>query len=169
LRRWQPSFAVQLQPLLIANFDELRRWIPLHVAAPAPIAELEERLAGYAQSFADDHDWRFAIFTAEDDLIGEVSLFARSPIERVPLADADRFEIGYWLDVNAQGKGYATEATQALLDVVQSFDGVTRVEIRCDAANESSLAIPRRLGFLLDGPTDDGTLVWYSLELSPRG
>jgi RimJ/RimL family protein N-acetyltransferase len=67
----------------------------------------------------------------------------------VPLEAADHVELGYWLDAAATRRGLAAEAIRALLAVAATLPGMTHVEIRCDAANRPSAAVPRRLGFHL--------------------
>jgi RimJ/RimL family protein N-acetyltransferase len=162
---WQPADAAALAPLLVANLEHLRPWIPEQVYLPAPLPELSERLANYAANFDADREWRFAIRTSHDHaLIGEASLFARSSTGRVPLQEADRLEIGYWLDARVTSRGFATEATQALFAVAAAVAGMIRVEIRCAARNVASAAIPRRLGFkLLEGgdQTEPDLMIWY--------
>jgi RimJ/RimL family protein N-acetyltransferase len=150
LRRWSPRDAPRLLIVLEQNLDHLRHWIPEDVYTPVPTGELERRLRSYAADFDAQRAWRFAIFIAESrELIGEVSLFPRSVNGRGPLKDADRVEIGYWLRADATGQGFATEATQALIAACMRIQGVGFAEIRCDSRNESSVAIPRRLGFSL--------------------
>ena len=164
LRCWQSDDADELLPLLIANAEHLGAWIPEQVAKPAPLPDLAERLAGYAANFAAQREWRFAIFASRDDsLLGEASLFPRSAAGRVPYADADRLEIGYWLRADATGRGYATEAAQALLDLAASLPRMLRVEIRCDARNIASAAVPRRLGLHLAESEDADCydMIWY--------
>jgi 5-(carboxyamino)imidazole ribonucleotide synthase len=60
-------------------------------------------------------------------------------------------EIGYWLRPEATGRGTMTAAAEALAATAFGLEGVDRVEIHCDEANERSAAIPRRLGFRYDG------------------
>jgi RimJ/RimL family protein N-acetyltransferase len=59
-------------------------------------------------------------------------------------------EIGYWVHVDCTGRGVGTAAAEALTRSALLLEGVDRVEIRCDAGNMPSAAIPRRLGFRLD-------------------
>jgi ribosomal-protein-serine acetyltransferase len=59
-----------------------------------------------------------------------------------------RFHIGYWLRLSAQGQGLMTEAVSLLCRCAFETLGSHRVEIHCDANNERSAAIPRRLGFV---------------------
>ena len=61
-----------------------------------------------------------------------------------------RFEIGYWVRTSYARQGYITEAVSGLTDFAFDTLGAKRVEIRCDALNERSAAIPRRLGFTLE-------------------
>jgi ribosomal-protein-serine acetyltransferase len=61
------------------------------------------------------------------------------------------FEIGYWLRTDASGHGYMSEAVRLLTDYAFDHLAACRVMIRCDARNERSAAIPRRLGFVFEG------------------
>jgi len=149
-RPWQQADAVLLLPVLEANVDHLADWIPAHVSAPAPLHELESRLAGFADDFQAGRNWRFGIFAADQNgVLGEVSLFPRSAEGRVDFASADRLEIGYWLRSDATGRGYATEAARAMLGLAVPMPGIDTIEIHCDPRNAASAAVPRRLGFRL--------------------
>jgi len=61
------------------------------------------------------------------------------------------FEIGYWLRASAAGAGYMTEAVAAQCAFAAERFGAKRIAITCDAANERSAAVPRRLGFAEEG------------------
>jgi len=62
----------------------------------------------------------------------------------------DCCEFGYWILSGFEGKGYVSEAVTALAEV--SFGlGFHRLEIRCSSHNPKSAAIPKRLGYSLDG------------------
>jgi RimJ/RimL family protein N-acetyltransferase len=148
LRSWRPADAAALLSVLEANEPRLAPWIPARVARPAPLPELECRLAEFAADFVAGRGWRYAIMALADGaVLGEVSLFPRAASGRVPLAEADHLELGYWLAASATGKGIATEAARAMLDAAAALPGMARVEIRCDARNAPSSAVPRRLGF----------------------
>lgn len=150
LRPWRPDDAGALLPVLEANHPHLAPWIPARVADPAPVPVLRERLAGYAAEFAAARVWRYALVTPDDArVLGEVGLFPRDAAGRVPFADADRVELGYWLRADATGQGLATEATRAALAIAAALPGLAHAEIRCDARNGPSAAVPRRLGFVL--------------------
>ena len=59
-------------------------------------------------------------------------------------------EIGYWVRSDHTGRGLATAAASALTSSALGLQGVSRVEIHCDAANLGSAAIPDKLGYRLD-------------------
>lgn len=61
------------------------------------------------------------------------------------------FEIGYWLRVTRQGRGYVTEAARLLCTLAFETLGANRLFLRCDERNERSAAVARRLGFTLEG------------------
>ncbi|MDP9196319.1 MAG: GNAT family N-acetyltransferase [Pseudomonadota bacterium] len=58
-----------------------------------------------------------------------------------------RFEIGYWIRKSAQGKGYATEAANALLRYAFGALSARVVTIGHAEGNEASRAIIEKLGF----------------------
>lgn len=59
--------------------------------------------------------------------------------------------IGYWLDLEHQGKGIMTRAVRALVDHAFYEYGLNRVDIRAAVGNKKSQAIPKRLGFQKEG------------------
>lgn len=64
------------------------------------------------------------------------------------------YEIGYWCDVDYQGKGYVTESANTLtryaFDVLQA----TKVVISMQVENKKSIAIAERLNFYNEGIKD---------------
>jgi RimJ/RimL family protein N-acetyltransferase len=61
-----------------------------------------------------------------------------------------RFEIGYWLREDAEGRGYMSETVQLLTRLAFDVLDGSRVEIRMDTANVRSRRVPERLGFTLE-------------------
>lgn len=73
-------------------------------------------------------------------LVGDVVLFWRSENDRAG-------EVGYILDPAFSGKGYATEAVRALLEVGFEGLGLHRITTRIDERNTASIGVVERLGF----------------------
>ena len=168
IRAWSAADAPALQPILAANVAHLGPWIPARVSTPVPVPELAVRLAGYDADFTAGRAFRYALLSHDGtQVLGEVDLFPRAAAGRVPLAEADHVELGYWLDASATGQGLATEAARALFAVAETLPGMTHVDIRCDVANGASAAVPQRLGFHLAGV--EGELQVWRKRLIPAG
>ena len=150
MRPWRAEDAPSLLPVLEANQPHLAPWIPRRVSEPVAEPQLASRLAGFGADFAAAREWRYGLFTpTENEVIGEVGLYPRNAERRVPHGEADRVEIGYWLRSDQTGRGLATEAAQAVLSIARTLPRISQVEIRCDARNAPSAAVPLRLGFVL--------------------
>jgi RimJ/RimL family protein N-acetyltransferase len=76
---------------------------------------------------------------ADGQLVGEVSLTWRS-------STSQQAEIGYIIAPTAQRQGFATEAARALLAFGFQEAEFHRIYARCDARNEASTLVMRRLG-----------------------
>ena len=57
-------------------------------------------------------------------------------------------ETGYWLHPEAEGHGYATEASRLMMTLAFAHLGAERLEIRCDTRNLRSAAVPKRLQYV---------------------
>ena len=65
-------------------------------------------------------------------------------------------EIGYWLTGKMTGKGIAIRSTQKLINIAFRNMNMNRIQIRCGIGNYRSAAIPKKLGFMLEGVERDG-------------
>lgn len=63
----------------------------------------------------------------------------------------DELEIGYWLNPAAWGRGYATEAGQAMVDIARHSVGAPRLLGRHMVDNPASGRVLRKLGFVETG------------------
>lgn len=150
LRVWRGQDAEELRPILLANQDHLSPWIPETSYSAPPLPQLAERLEEFASRFDEGVAFRYAVRDARDGhIIGAMSLFPRDDTSRVALPEADRVEIGYWLDRAMTGQGLVTEAVLALLDVARTIPNAGSVEIHCHRDNAPSNGVPRRLGLEL--------------------
>jgi RimJ/RimL family protein N-acetyltransferase len=88
----------------------------------------------------DDDAVTLAVERREDGLLlGSVTIFLRS-------VDYRQVEVGYVFHPDAGGRGYATEATRALVDFAFADLKAHRVFARTDARNAASAALLARLG-----------------------
>jgi len=79
----------------------------------------------------------------EGAVVGDLVLFLRKPA-------VDTAEIGWVLNPAHSGRGLATEAARALLDVAFGHYRVHRVVAELDARNHRSAALAERLGMALE-------------------
>jgi ribosomal-protein-serine acetyltransferase len=116
-------------------------WVPFNSDADASYR--------YAEASASDWDasraCRFTIRErATRRLVGVIGLEAIAHLH-------ESAELGYWLRVDATGRGYMTEAGRAILDWAFDSLGAHRVRIAAATDNHPSLAVIRRLGFRFEG------------------
>lgn len=141
LRPHAPGDGPALKAAIDANLEHLQAWMDWAMAEPSSLDVIEARIEKFVAGFATGPDWGYSIRRRTDErtIIGACGMHARIGPHAI--------EIGYWLDAKQTGRGYATEATAALVAVAFAQPSVERVEIRCDPTNTASAAIPRRLGF----------------------
>ena len=61
------------------------------------------------------------------------------------------FAIGYIADVDAEGKGYVTEAVHAVVQELFEQAGARRLQIETDDTNGRSISVAERCGFVKEG------------------
>jgi ribosomal-protein-serine acetyltransferase len=77
-----------------------------------------------------------------------------------PIKKLDRkVELGYWLGESSQGHGIVTDGCRAMITHLFDEVGLNRVEIHCAVSNLKSAAVPRRLGFALEGTLREANCV----------
>jgi RimJ/RimL family protein N-acetyltransferase len=142
------GLGAEMALVVAQSLSHLRAWMPW--AQEAPTAESAEIVVRRMQAdFIARRDLSFHAFERKPDgrpgrLIGGTGL------HRIDWA-VRRFEIGYWLRPEAQGRGLAAECVQGLSRLAFGSLAARRVEIRCDARNLKSRAVAERCGFELEG------------------
>jgi RimJ/RimL family protein N-acetyltransferase len=144
LRMPQPGDGKKVNAAICASAAELKPWLPFVQQLPA-LEETEINLLEAHIQFLKRENLRYLIFSLETgDFIGTTGFH---DIEW----DIPKMEIGYWIDTKWSGFGYMAEAVAALTDLALKEFACKRVEIRCDARNSKSRAIPEKLGYVLEG------------------
>ncbi len=144
MRCWEPLDAPRLKEAVDSSLDHLRPWMPWAHEAPVPVDQTVELLRTFRGRFDLGQDFVYGIFSSDEaEAVGGTGLHPR-------IGDG-ALEIGYWIRASRAGRGFATEAAASLTRVALAIDGIERVEVRVDPANEASLAIPRKLGFVEEG------------------
>ncbi|HWA17243.1 MAG TPA: GNAT family protein [Gemmatimonadales bacterium] len=60
-------------------------------------------------------------------------------------------EVGYWLDADQVGKGFASRAATAVVDHLFRVERLHRIEMQCAVENRASRAVAERLGLTAEG------------------
>jgi ribosomal-protein-serine acetyltransferase len=120
----------------------LREWLPW-VDMSTEVEDTLNFIKTSLQQFAGNDGFSAGIWSG-DEFIGGIGTHRIDWLYR-------RVEIGYWIAQKYQGRGIVTDACRAVID--HAFDEwkLNRVEIHCATGNAKSCAIPKRLGFQLEG------------------
>ena len=124
-----------------AHLEPWLPWVPFNVDAEASFR--------YAEASAQDWDnARACRFCIRDKigrrLVGVVGLEAFAHLHQ-------SVELGYWLRIDACGKGFMTEAARATVDFALRGLHAHRVRVAAATDNHASLGVIRRLGFHFEG------------------
>lgn len=94
----------------------------------------------------NDVSYSFGIFKKEDDtLIGAISLF------QIIREDLQSAFIGYFLDQSHNGRGYATEAVELIVDFAFKELKLHRIEAGVMPHNLASIRVLEKAGFHKEG------------------
>ncbi|CRK85027.1 GNAT family N-acetyltransferase [Neobacillus massiliamazoniensis] len=144
IRMPRPGDGKAVYDAIMASINELKHWMPFAQKEQSE-QDVELNIRSSYISFLKREDLRLLVFLKET---GE--FVASSGLHRINWS-IPKFEIGYWIDSRFSGKGYMTEAVKGISDFAFQELNAQRLEIRCDAINFKSRAIPERLGFSLEG------------------
>ena len=114
------------------NRDHLSRFGDYQEEKTATLAWVQRHLAN-----APEDNLRLGIW-CDSALIGRADLNMPQP---------RKFVIGYWLDSEFTGKGYATACCRTIIDYARSSLGATDIFAGVTHGNAKSIAVLKRLGF----------------------
>ncbi len=130
--------------------EHLRPWLPW-VDATRTEEDTLSFIRSVLEQFSENRGFAAGIWNGPR-LAGTIGVHRIDWINR-------RVEIGYWLGREYEGRGIMTDACRAVLTHLFRELELHRVEIRCAATNLRSAAIPKRLGFTLDGTLREAQFV----------
>lgn len=120
------------------------RYVPYPPRTRDQVAEVLQRKIANTTLRQGGDLLELAVALAEDQtVIGDVLLALRS-------VEHQTLEIGYIFAPATGGRGYATEAVRAMVDLAFGPIGARRIVARVDTRNRSSSALLERLGFRLE-------------------
>ena len=150
LRLLEERHAAEMFAAIDRNREHLRQWLPW-VDATRTEDDGLAFIRSSLEMFAAHQGFAMALWY-RDRVAGVIST------HRIDWRNG-RAELGYWLARELEGRGIITDGCRLAITRLFSDMGLHRVEIRCAAGNLKSSAIPRRLGFKLEGTLRDAELV----------
>lgn len=140
VRCYDPTDAPLLKEAIDKSLNHLKPWMPWASSEPETLEQKRDRLRMFRGQFDLDQDFVYGIFSSDNSqLLGSTGLHTR--------IGKNVREIGYWVHIDQQKKGYINEAVIGLIKLAFEVEEIERLEIHCDPHNEGSKAIPERLGF----------------------
>ncbi len=144
IRCWSPEDAPLLADAVAKSLDHLLPWLPWAASEPEDLQTKIDRLRTFRGEFDLETNFIYGAFDPDEtEVVGGTGLHPR-------IGSRGR-EIGYWVHVDHCNKGYATEMAAAMTRVGFELHDLHRIEIRCVPANVRSAAVPKKLGYQLEG------------------
>lgn len=135
---------IKLNKAVKESRNELMPWMPW--AQNNPTVEESEIVIRRARlKYLERSDLMLLLILKETG-----QLIGSSGLHRIDW-QSRKFEIGYWARSAFSGKGYISEAADAITNFAVHVLMANRVEIRCDARNIRSARVAERLGYTLEG------------------
>jgi ribosomal-protein-serine acetyltransferase len=150
LRLMEERHAPQIFAAVDRERTYLREWLPW-VDATKEIEHTLNFIKVSLQQFASNEGFAAGIWRG-GEFIGSIGTHKIDWLYR-------KVEIGYWIAQKYQGLGIVTAACRAVVDHAFEEWDLHRVEIHCATSNEKSCAIPKRLGFRLEGVMREAQLL----------
>ena len=129
---------------VVESVNELKPWMPWAHPEPKLEGSIEFHANAQARWYSRemlDFQW---VDKSTQRLVGKGGFHTIN-------WDVPKFEIGYWVRTSMAGKGYCTEAVNALVAFAKRELGAKRLEICSDPRNERSRKVAERCGFALEG------------------
>lgn len=150
LRQFVPSDAAALFALIDRNLDHLSQF-------GDTTAEKYPDLVAVEQSIIEPPNpdrLRFGIWDGKE-LVGTVNITPR---------DAVSATLGYWIGSEFTGRGYATEATDALSEYGHDQLGYLRIYAGADPGNTASIRVLEKSGFVRLGESPEQVIFVSNAE-----
>lgn len=135
---------IKLNEAVIESINELKPWMPW--AQTIPTVEESEAVIRRARfKYLERTDLMMLLILKDTG-----QLIGSSGLHRIDW-QSRKFEIGYWVRTAYSGKGYVSEAVEAITNFAVQKLKANRIEIRCDSRNLRSARVAERLDYMLEG------------------
>ena len=129
----------------------------LNIPHPYPHGRAAEWIRLHAPAWIDGTSATFAIVGNKTGaLVGAISLIIKREHRRA--------ELGYWIALDCWNRGYATEASQRMIDFGFESLGLHRIEARHFLRNPASGRVMQKIGMRQEGVERDHVIKWDRFE-----
>ena len=166
-----------LRPLTADDVPDLRRWLardeiytywgrPVSKGEREPETMFVDPRPWVKRKPSPDFKWGMVLKATPSVSLTADSSLKREPLGRV-IGDISVFDIensrmgsvGYRLDPDLWGNGYATEALQAVVRFIFTCTELDRLQATADVRNTASNRVLAKCGFVLEGTIRRGKMV----------
>ncbi|OIO60892.1 MAG: hypothetical protein COZ46_03130 [Verrucomicrobia bacterium CG_4_10_14_3_um_filter_43_23] len=156
IRPLMPGDGKQLYALLEHSREEYGKWFNW-IEGVSSWTDVEHTAREFYSEYILRKTFCFPFFL-EDELLGVVGY--NNPNWAIPSA-----ELGYYIHLDHQGKGYIREAVTAIIQYAFKEIGFKKLSILCDEENTRSITVAESLGFELEAKSPGVTSVPNATEL----
>jgi ribosomal-protein-alanine N-acetyltransferase len=141
----QPHHAEELLAYELRNREHLAAWEPGRTSDYYTLSNIRRQLERDVEAMRDQQYVRFAALAGSPQIVAVVNLWQiRRGVNHSAI-------LGYSVDALQQGRGYATEAAQAVIRYAFGVLNLHRLETSYQPHNERSARVLQKLGFEIEG------------------
>ncbi|MEL0106324.1 MAG: GNAT family protein [Rhodospirillaceae bacterium] len=145
LRAYGPGDGAEYFSVIKRNREHLAGVMPNYILAIATAEESETFIRQLCADWAARNRFCFAIRDKQsNEFIGEIYIQGMD-------WDVPTIELGFYADVNHQGKGFITESVTAAVEFIFDHMQAHKICVVCDDVNLKSHAVAERCGFIQEG------------------
>jgi ribosomal-protein-serine acetyltransferase len=153
LQRFHRRDVSSLEEGVRSSLADLNEWLPwahMDYTRDDAVAFVRDSIQAWREGKAFD----YAIRSRErpDRHLGNISIWQTSRTGKIG-------EIGYWIRTDLVGRGYATEATAAVMRVGFENMGLHKITLRIAVGNRGSERVAEKLGFTTEGVLREELLI----------
>lgn len=139
------GYGQEVHEAILDGYEDYVKWLAWPSTPPSVEAVEIDCRKHHAEFILRDCIRYLAIEKSTNQIIGR---FAYPPLQ--VMWAIPQFGLSYFVRFSARNKGYATEASHALIVLAFRLLRAKKVEIYCDAQNVASQKVPQKLGFTLE-------------------
>jgi ribosomal-protein-serine acetyltransferase len=122
--------------------EHLKNWL-VWIDKTVSVKDTENNIIARIKEF-EDKKAAFFYVSYENKCIGSAGFVSLDNVNK-------NGEIAYWLIPEFEGRGIITDCVRVLIKYGFTELGLHHIKITCNSENIKSVAIPKRLGFTLEG------------------